>query len=243
MNKKIFIYDFDGTLTPYPISKVGVLKDCGFPDGMMDPKFMALVRERRLSKNLDVYSACYEVLLEVLKENNVPTTKDNFRLGAKDLEYNLGVLDFFDRTKEYNVSNYLVSSSSKDFLEGTDVSKYFEEIYATTFKYDENGSAIETDFLMSDRRKVEVIKNIIKANNYDENDASDVVCVGDGLTDLYAMEFVREHGGKSIFVYLDEESESYKSAQDVHVVDYFVKGDYTLDGEFSLIFEKLYRGE
>ena len=57
------------------------------------------------------------------------------------------------------------------------------------------------------------------------------------------MEFVREHGGKSIFVYLDEESESYKSAQDVHVVDYFVKADYTLDGEFSLIFEKLYKGE
>lgn len=242
MNKKIFIYDFDGTLTPYPITKVGVLKDCGFPDGMMDPKFMALVRERRLAKNYDVYNACYEVLLEVLKKNSIPTTKENFKVGAGDLEYNLGVLDFFERTKEYNISNYLVSSSSKDFLEGTAVCKYFKEIHATTFKYDENGDAIEPDFLMSDRRKVEVIKEIIKSNGLDD-DCSNVIYVGDGLTDLYAMEYVRNHGGKTIFVYLDEESESYKSAQDVHVVDYFAKADYTESGEFSLIFEKIYKGE
>ena len=239
MNKKIFIYDFDGTLTPYPITKVGVLMDCGFPDGMMDPKFMSLVRERRLSKIYDVYTACYEVLLEVLRKNNVPLTKENFIIGAHDLEYNLGVLEFFERTKDYNVSNYLVSSSSKDFLEGTIVNKYFKDIYATTFKYGENGEAIEPDFLMSDKRKVEVIKEIIKSNGMDENDCSNVIYIGDGLTDLYAMEFVRNNGGKSIFVYLDEDSDSYKSAQDVQVVDYFVKADYRENGEFSILFENI----
>ena len=55
---------------------------------MMGDKFTGLVRERRLSKNLDVYSACYEVLLEVLKDNNVPRTNENFKLGAENIEYN-----------------------------------------------------------------------------------------------------------------------------------------------------------
>lgn len=62
MNKKIIIYDFDGTLTPYPVTKIGVLETLGFDGGMMSNKFMEMVRERWLSKNTDVYNACYEVL-------------------------------------------------------------------------------------------------------------------------------------------------------------------------------------
>ena len=67
MTKKIFIYDFDGTLTPYPITRIGVLEQLGYEGGMMSPKFISMVRENRLAKNIDVYTSCYEVLLDVLK--------------------------------------------------------------------------------------------------------------------------------------------------------------------------------
>lgn len=236
MTKKIFIYDFDGTLTPYPITKIGVLETLGFEGGMMSPKFMGLVRERRLSKNTDVYSACYEVLLEILKKNNIPTTKENFKMGANDIEYNPGVLEFFENNKDLNILNYIVSSGSKDFLEGTVIRKYFKDIYATTLKYDDNGEAVEPDFLMSDKRKVEVIKMILNDNNVEYEDCSNVIYVGDGLTDLYAMEYIKNHGGETIFVYLDEENDSLKAAKEVDVVSYYVKADYNLDGEFSNIF-------
>ena len=59
---------------------------------MMSPKFMGMVRERRLSKNIDVYSACYEVLLEVLKDNNVSRTKENFRMGLQKNAFFFAVL-------------------------------------------------------------------------------------------------------------------------------------------------------
>ena len=243
MNKKIFIYDFDGTLTPYPITKVGVLEECGFEGGMMSPKFMEMVRERRLAKNIDVYTSCYEVLLDILKKNNIPRTKDNFRMGASDIEYNPGVVDFFEKNKDLNILNYIVSSGSKDFLEGIVIRKYFKDLYATTLKYDENNEAFETDFLMSDKRKVEVIKNILINNNILDDDCSSVVYIGDGLTDLYAMEYVRNHGGETIFVYLDDSDDSLRAAKEVDVVSYYAKADYSDGSELSLIFDKICRGE
>lgn len=243
MNKKIFIYDFDGTLTPYPITKVGVLEECGFEGGMMSPRFMGMVRERRLSRNIDLYNACYGLLLEILKENNISTTKESFKIGSKDLEYNPGVYEFLDNITSCGFTNYLISSSSKDFLEGTIVAKFFKEIYATTFKFDKNGEAIEPDFLMSDKKKVEIIKKVLVDNGYSEDDCHDLVYVGDGLTDLYAMEYIKNHGGKTIFVYLDQESEAYKSAKEVDVVNYFAKADYREGSELSEIFDILCRGE
>lgn len=236
MDKKIFIYDFDGTLTPYPITKIEILEKLGFDGGMMSNKFMSMVRERRLSKNIDVYNACYEVLFEVLENNCVPRTKENFGLGAMNIEYNPGVYEFFDRNKDLNIANYIVSSGSKDFLEGTIISDFFSDIYATTFKYDENNEAIAVDFLMSDKRKVEVIKKILVDNNILDDDCSNVVYVGDGLTDLYAMEYVKNHGGKTIFVYVDSENDSLKAAREVDVVSYYTKADYNLNSDFSNVF-------
>lgn len=238
MGKKIFIYDFDGTLTPYPITRVGVLESIGFEGGMMSPKFMGMVRERRLSRNIDLYTACYQLLLEVLRDNNVAPTKENFRMGAVDIEYNRGVVSFLEKITNLGFTNYLISSSSKDFLEGTAVSKFFKDIYATTFKFDENGEAIETDFLMSDKKKVEVIKKVLVDNGYAEDDCSDLIYVGDGLTDLYAMEYIKNNGGKTVFVYLDEESDSLKSAKEVDVVSFYARADYSTDSELSLIFDR-----
>ncbi|MBO5120930.1 MAG: HAD family hydrolase [Bacilli bacterium] len=236
MNKKIIIYDFDGTLTPYPITKIEVLESLGFDGGMMSSKFMGMVRERRLSKNIDVYNACYEVLLEVLKNNNVPRTQENFRLGAENIEYNPGVYDFFDRNKGLNIVNYIVSSGSKDFLEGITISKFFKEIYATTFKFDDSGEASDVDFLMSDKRKVEIIQKILKDNDIENEDCSNVIYVGDGLTDLYAMEYVKNHGGDTIFVYVNEENDSLKAAREVDVVSYYTKADFNLNSDFSNVF-------
>ena len=236
MNKKIIIYDFDGTLTPYPITKIEVLERIGYEGGMMGSKFTNLVKNKMNLKGIDVYKACYEALLEVLSENDVPKTKESFKLGAENIEYNPGVYDFFNRNKNLNIINYIVSSGSKDFLDGIVIRGFFKEIYATTFKFDENDEAIEVDFLMSDKRKIEVIKNILIDNGIEDNDCRNVVYVGDGLTDLYAMEYIKNNGGKTIFVYQNEDDDSLKAAKAVDVVSYYTKANYCLNSDFSNLF-------
>lgn len=56
---------------------------------------------------------------------------------------------------------------------------------------------------MSDKNKVVAIEEILKTIGNKDNDCSNVIYIGDGLTDYYAMKYIKEHGGTTIFVYQD----------------------------------------
>ena len=42
--KKI-VYDFDGTLTPFPIPRLSILEKCGYDEGAMTPRFVSEVKK------------------------------------------------------------------------------------------------------------------------------------------------------------------------------------------------------
>ena len=232
--KKI-IYDFDGTLTPYSLPKFKVIEKSGFKEGLMNPKFIELTKKRQQEKNIDFYSAVYEVYFDVIKKGGFKLIDDSFVLGYDETIYNKGVEYFLNMLCNNNIENYLLSSGIKVFLKKTTISKYFKEIYATVFKYDINNEVIDIDFLMSDKNKVTAIKNI--QNN--EPDCSNIIYIGDGLTDYYAMEYVKKYGGKTIFVYLDKKAESNAKEKLNDVVDYFVYADFSKDKELDSLIKEL----
>ena len=80
---------------------------------------------------------------------------------------------------------------------------------------------------MSDKNKVEAIKEIISENNYDKDDCSDIIYIGDGLTDVFAMEYVKKNNGVTIFVYYDENSKEMKLIQEKEVVTFFTLADFS----------------
>lgn len=231
---KIIIYDFDGTLTPFPIPKFDFLEACGFKDGLRNKELNIKVNNRSVEKNISKFQALYEEVLACLKENNYELNDETFSIGCKDVIYNEGVEEFLEYLNNNNVDNYLLSSGIKVFLEHTSVGKYFKEIYATTFKY-ENGQLIDVDYLMSPRNKVDAIKDIMKKNGM--RDCSDIIYIGDGMTDFHAMEFVINNNGTSIFVYGDNSKDGLEQINDV--VSFRTRADYRLDKElFKYIKEK-----
>lgn len=225
--KKIIIYDFDGTLTPYPVTKFGILDKCGFIDGVYDPRVKEKVVEG-MAQGKSLYEAVYECFLKVIKECGFEVNDDNLSLGAEELEYNKGVFEYLEDIDKRDAKSYLLSSGVKVLLERTLVSKYFDKIYATTFKY-ENEVAVGTDFLMSDKRKVDIIKEIMKDNGL--VDCRNIIYVGDGLTDLYAMEYVSKNGGTAVFVYLDPNNKELLLAKEKEFVSLFTLADYSKDSE------------
>ncbi len=238
MKKKIIIYDFDGTLTPYPITKFEILDKCGLVGGTSSPVLLEEIN-KKLDEGYERYYAIYNCFLEVVRRSEYTLNDENISLGAEKLEYNEGVFEYFDELNKKDIKNYLISSGIKVLLDRTIVSDYFDEIYATTFKY-ENDIIIDTDYLMSDKKKVDIIKKILIDNGYSENDCRDVIYIGDGLTDLYAMEYVKSNGGESIFVYLDDKNELIKVAEDSDAVSYFDYADYSINSTlFNYIMERV----
>ncbi len=237
--KKIIIYDFDGTLTPYSLPKFEILEKSGMKDGAHNPQFLELSQKRAKTNNIDLYRAIYDIYFEIIKNAGFKLTDENFSLGYDNVDYNNGVIEFLNMLYQNNISNYLLSSGVKVFLEKVSISSYFKEIYATIFTYNQDYEANGFDFLMSDKNKVIAIKEILKNNGIDNEDCSNIIYIGDGFTDYYAMKYIKEHGGISIFVYRNLNSKDMQSIKEKDVVDFYTTADFSQNSELYNYVKKL----
>lgn len=231
MKNKIIIYDFDGTLTPFPTTKYEVLVRCGLTEGEGLEKFYNKVTDLRKNHNEDNYSSFLHSYLYFLKEYGYKPTKETIGMGAYDVVLNKGVLKYLEYTNKLGIKNYLISSGIKTYLEFTKVYPLFKDIYASTLKFDENEIAYEIEYALTDVLKVDSIKEILRKNNIDENDCSDVIYIGDGLTDIYAFEYVKKHGGESILVYNENTEDIASEIKMKDVITFMAESDYSFDSE------------
>ncbi len=232
-NKKIIIYDFDGTLTPYALPKFEILKRCGFANGSYDSNFLNKVSELSQKENIDTYNAFYQIYLSVIKDNDFKLVDENLCLGAENIEYNPGVVDFLKALNTNGIKNYLLSSGIKVFLNKTNIAPLFIDIYATDFNYNQNSEVLDIKFLMSDKNKVQAIKEICKINNNREDDCTNIIYIGDGLTDYYAMEYVKNNGGLTIFVYTDINNKDMKIIKEKDIVSFYELADFSINSELN----------
>lgn len=236
--KKIIIYDFDGTLTPYPVPRFEILEKCGIKgEGVND--FYAQVKTKAITKNIDLYQALYETYFETIQNAGFQLIDSNLCLGYDNVTYNKGVYEFLSDLQKNGIKNYLLSSGLKVFLDKVEVANFFSKIYATTFNYNENNEVSSIKYLMSDKNKVEVIRKIISDNNYAQDDCSDIIYIGDGLTDAFAMEYVKKNNGITIFVYYDENSKEMKMIQEKDVVTFYALADFSPNGKLDNYVKKL----
>lgn len=239
--KKFIIYDFLGTLTPYALPKFEILEKSGMENGMHNPNFLELAQKRALDESIDLYNAIYYTFFEIIEKAGFKLTDENFSLGYDNVEYNNGVREFLQMLYENNISNYLLSSGLKVFLEKISVSDFFNDIYATTFTYNQDCEVTGLDFLMSDKNKVVAIKEILRRNGIDNEDCSEFIYIGDGLTDYYAMKYIKDHGGTTIFVYQDPNSKDMQSFKEKNVVDFYTEANFSQNSELNKYIRKLCR--
>lgn len=238
MEKKIIIYDFDGTLTPYPMPKFEILKKCGIENYATNSMLKSAVKQKMEEEHINSCEAIYNLYFETIKNAGYELKNENFSLGAESVEYNPGVIKFLSHLNENGIDNYIVSSGIKPYLEHVKIvtEKLINDIYATEFCYDENNIVNGIKYLMTDVRKVEAIKDIIK--NSDLKDCSNVIYVGDGLTDYYAFEYVHNNGGKAIYLYQNDKDTNIDIMRKKGIIDLFCKPDYTLESKLSEYIKK-----
>ena len=197
----IIIYDFDGTLTPYSFPQYEILKKCGYDDDRLIQKIKEEIQKGNATEIYDAYYKCY---IDILSENGIAISRDTACLGANQVEFNPGVVDYFKRfqSQATGMKHYIVTAGIKDYVEETPISEFINSVYGVTFKQ-KNGEWGDIEFLLTDKEKVNVIK---KVQNENEG-TNEIIYFGDGLTDNFAFEYVHSIGGKNVFIKSNEESQ------------------------------------
>ena len=197
----IIIYDFDGTLTPYSFPQYEILKKCGYDDDRLIQKIKEEIQKGNATEIYDAYYKCY---IDILSENGIAISRDTACLGANQVEFNPGVVDYFKRfqSQATGMKHYIVTAGIKDYVEETPISEFINGVYGVTFKQ-KNEEWRDIEFLLTDKEKVNVIK---KVQNENEG-TNEIIYFGDGLTDNFAFEYVHSIGGKNVFIKTNKQSE------------------------------------
>lgn len=224
--KKIIIYDFDGTLTPDSIPKWECLNQCGFSQKDLAQLFGKLIQE--LQEDEDLYTKLYAKTFNILKEHNYPLDEESICRGSGNIKYNPGVESTLKTLKEQGYKHYLVSSGVKPYLAKIKIAPYFSDIYASTFKYNDN-KVVGMDYIMSDTKKVLAIQDIMRKNNL--KDCTNIIYLGDGLTDYPAFKFVKENHGQTGFVYQTLPNMELTKLEDANLISWAVPANFEIGHE------------
>jgi phosphoserine phosphatase len=244
-------YDFDGTLTPKSMQEYTVLPKIG----MKGQEFWDKVGREVDRTDGDKIITYMRMMLEASAVKNFPITKDVLHSMGKDIKYFKGVETFFKNINNYvkknfkgvEVRHYIISAGLKEIIEASAIAKNFHNIFACEYYYDEYGRATFPNVIVNDTIKTQYIFRINKGKEAIKEDInthmdpdkrpipfSNIIYVGDGLTDVPCMTVVRNGGGTAIAVY--DEAEGRKVSEELLQagrVDITAKADYTAGGEID----------
>lgn len=230
--KPINIFDFDGTLTTETWPKFWVwVKKFGYSGEKRNDNLENALAEYRATHIGNALETFFGFFNDLLVKNNETITYEELMEGEKYIKYNPGVSDFFEKSF---AKNYIVSGGVKEFLQKLKIANSFDGIYGTTIRHNQNGLITGIGEIMTDDKKILAIKDILKSNNRQENDCSNVYYIGDGYSDAIAMKFVHDNDGKAIFVHQSNQDDGlyqynnkvYKSLTSDGIVDFCCIADY-----------------
>lgn len=218
----IIFYDFDGTLTPYPVPRYEILKACDLDAEGLTKK----VEEVMQSMHIGIYDAYFDVMKTVLMEKGFKYNKDVISTGAESAKLNLGVLDFLKNMHNKGIKQYIITSGYSDYVKKTPVAMYIDGVVGTEFlDTDLDG---KLDKILTDEDKVNAIKDICQKENIP---LEKTVYMGDGLTDKDAFSLVHSMGGKSIFI--GENNDTYEVFNSYNIIDASFPKDFTNDSNLT----------
>ena len=151
------------------------------------------------------------------------------------------------------VEHYVLSSGLKEIIDGTSIAKYFKKIYACEFMY-KGGQAIWPKLAVNYTNKTQFVYRINKgvldlSNDKDLNNSrpdnekrvffSNMIYIGDGLTDVPCMKLVKQSGGHSIAIYHPGQHKNAAQLLKHDRVDWMFKADYSEGSELDRTMKSL----
>ena len=245
------IYDFDKTLATTDMQNYSFIKSVG----LTVPQFWEATGKFCSENNCDKILGYMYMMIKSAKNAGVPLTRKFLNDCAKEVVLFPGVETWFDRINEYAkekgivVEHYICSSGNKEIIEGTSIAKCFKKIFGCQFVYDPTTKeAIWPKNAINYTQKTQYIFRISK-HAFDETDNRKVndkmsdriipyqnmIYIGDGLTDVPCMTFLKKQGGISIAIYPKGKKDKVVDLLLDDRVNYICNADYQEGSELDTL--------
>ena len=254
MAKKIIalMYDFDKTLCEKDMQEYGFIPSIG----MSADEFWYEANIISQKNNMDRILAYMYLMIKRAKKNDFMITKELLQKLGKDVVLFKGLDTWFERINEYGrslgleIEHYIISSGSKEIIEGTLIAEKFKKIYACEFHYNERGYAdwprqavnftTKTQFLFRISKGVLNVLDDVTLNTYMPDEERripyrNMIYIGDGLTDVPCMKLVKSYGGQSIAIYQPDEKDKVDVLLKDDRVNFICPSDYSEGSEVEKI--------
>ncbi len=257
MNNKIIaiMYDFDKTLCTKDMQEYTFIPSLG----MSASDFWNGANKLREIDKMDQVLTYMYMMKEKSLEIGRPLTSEYLNKMGANIELYPGVSEWFRRINAFGerlgvkIEHYIISSGVKEIIDGSSIGDCFKKVYASEFYYDEQGHAVWPKRAVNYTNKTQFLIRISKGILDEADDVgvnqkmekkdrripfSNMIYIGDGLTDVPCMKITKDHGGVSIAVYTDKNKKVAEDLYNQNRIDYIARANYSEDSKLDLIIKK-----
>jgi len=252
------VYDFDGTLSPGHMQDKGLLAQLGVKDTKAFWKEVGAIKQRRDADEVLTY---LHQIVETAKAANIKLTREMLRECGASLDYFDGVESWFEMTNAFaagiglELEHYVVSAGNLEIIEGCSIFRYFKNVFACKYEYDQTGAAHWPSIAVNYTTKTQFLFRINKGiQNAWDSDAINawmpeadrpvpftrMIFIGDGDTDIPSFKMMTSQGGAAIAVFDPAEwanprhrDKAYKLIAESRV-NFVAPADYSEDSQLAV---------
>ena len=237
------LYDFDRTLCTQDMQNYAFIPSLGMAPG----DFWAEANAFGRREHMDGILAYMYTMIRKCAQLGVPLTRESLVHCGRSIEFFPGVLDWFERINRFGgllgaqVEHYVISSGLREIIEGSAIASAFREIYASEFLYDAGGRPLWPKLAVNFTAKTQFVYRINKGvldvsddkalNDSMPDDSkrvpfTNMIYIGDGLSDVPCMKMMRAYGGQALAVYQKANQKGVEQLLRQGRVDFIYPADY-----------------
>ena len=212
------LYDFDKTLCTQDMQNYAFIPSLGMAPG----DFWQQANSFGWQEKMDGILAYMYTMIRQCREKNIPLTRESLNHCGRSISFFPGVMDWFQRIDRFGsllgvqVEHYVISSGLREIIDGSAIAGAFKEIYASEFYYNEAGEPVWPKLAVNFTAKTQFVyrinKGVLDVSDDKTLNASmpddskrvpftNMIYIGDGLSDVPCMKMMRAYGGQAIAVY------------------------------------------
>ena len=238
-----FLYDFDKTLCTTEMEDYAFIPSLWYTPAEFWGRANAFGWENRM----DGLLAYMYTMIQECAAQNIKLDRAFLNHCGESIQLFPGVREWFARINAFGeslgvqVEHYVISSGLREIIEGSGIAQEFREIYACEFYYNENGDAcwpkLDVNFTNKTQFVYRINKGILDVSRDKElNDSmpddskrvpfTNMIYMGDGLSDVPCMKMMRAYGGQAIAVYQASNRQGVEKLLADGRVDFIFPADY-----------------